>query len=303
MPIRSTRGLSIKIEKADIECFESDGYLVVKDVISKRRIQEIRDALEVIREKSKKSGNVLYDQKYPDATFLLGDLPSFAELEPFEFLVFNKDIVDIVRSLIGSEIVYFGESNAQSGVAVRGNHKDNRISDREDASGLDWQGDYPLVRVGIYLHDSDIYSGGVKIMPGSHKLPTSKFRGGGVNVDAKAGDLVIWKLTTTHSGNAKRLKLLKNLSLHPRIEDFVPAMFERLNPIERRSMFVVYGAAGEHLNRYIQYFEGRPDVRRTLRLAGTSPVVSEYAKLAGVKLVHANSDYGAEVNPTGFQFD
>ena len=53
VPIRSTRGLSIKIEKADIESFESDGYLVVKDVISKRRIQKIRDAFEVIGKKVK----------------------------------------------------------------------------------------------------------------------------------------------------------------------------------------------------------------------------------------------------------
>jgi hypothetical protein len=293
----------MKISKPEIDRFESDGYLVVKDVIPVQQIQEIRDAFETIREKSKKAGNVLYDPKYPDATFIRGDLPSFSELDPFDFLVFNKNVVDIVKSLIGTDIVYFGESNTQSGLAVRGNHKDSRVSDREDASGLDWQGDYPLVRVGIYLNDSDVYSGGVKIMPGSHKIPTSKFRGGGDNVDAKAGDLVIWKLTTTHSGNAKRFKFMKNLSLHPRIEDFIPAMFERLNPIERRAMFVVYGAAGDHLERYIKYFEGRSDVKRTLRLAGTSAALSERAKLVGVKLVRPTSDYGAEVNPTGFQFD
>jgi hypothetical protein len=68
-------------------------------------------------------------------------------------------------------------------------------------------------------------------------------------------------------------------------------------------MFVVYGAAGDHLERYIKYFQGRSDVKRTLRLAGTSATVSERAKLAGVKLVRPTSDYGAEVNPTGFQFD
>mgnify|MGYP007000149766 len=111
---------------------------------------------------SKKAGNVTYDANYPEANFILGDLTSFKELEPFDFLVFNKNIVDIVKSLIGTDIVYFGESNTQSGIAIRGNHKDSRISDREDGSGMDWQGNYPLVRVAIYLNDSDIYSGGVK---------------------------------------------------------------------------------------------------------------------------------------------
>ena len=293
----------MKIGKEEINSFESEGYLVVKDVIPIRQIQEIRDAFEVIREKSKNAGNVFYDPKYPDASILWGDLCSFAELEPFDFLVFNKNIINIVKSLIGSDIVYFGESNTQSGVAVRGYHKDSRISDREDGSGLDWKGDYPLVRVAIYLQDTDVYSGGVKIMPGSHKMPTSKFRGGGVNVDAKAGDLVIWKLTTTHSGNAKRFKFMKNLSLHPRIEDFIPATFESPNPIERRAMFVVYGAPGDHLKRYIKYFGDRSDNKRALRLAGKSVSLDEYAKHAGVKLVRPTEDYGEDLNIASFQFD
>ena len=88
----------MKITKAEIDSFESNGYLVVKDVISTWQIQGIRDAFEIIRGKSKKYGNALYDRKYPDATFIMGDLPSFAELEAFDFLVFNKDIVNIVKS-------------------------------------------------------------------------------------------------------------------------------------------------------------------------------------------------------------
>lgn len=293
----------MRIGQAEIDSFQSNGFLVVKDVISTRRIQEIRDAFEIIRDKSKRFGNVIVDPKYPDAIWLQGDLPSFSELEPFDFLVFNRDIVDIVKALIGTEIVYFGESNTQSGIAVRGNHKDSRICDRENPSGLDWHGDYPLVRVGIYLNDTDVYSGGVKIMPGSHKIPTSKFLGGGINVAAKAGDLVIWKLTTTHSGNAKRFKFMKNLSLHPRIEDFIPAMFDSPNPIERRAMFIVYGAAGEHLERYIKYFADRLDNKKVLRLAGTNVSLEEHAKRTGVKLVRPASDYGSDLSPAGFQFD
>ena len=139
----------MEIGKSEIDSFESNGYLVVKNVIPVNEVQEIRDAFEIIREKSKKSGNAQFDPKYPEATFILGDLPSFSELDPFDFLVFNKNIVDTVKALIGDNIVYFGESNTQSGLAVRGNHKDSRISDREDPSGLDWKGDYPLVRVAI----------------------------------------------------------------------------------------------------------------------------------------------------------
>ncbi|MDC1182325.1 phytanoyl-CoA dioxygenase family protein [Planktomarina temperata] len=293
----------MKITKMDVESFEKEGFLVVRNVFSKEKIQELRHAFVNMRSKSRKSGNFLTDPKYPDATWLLGDLASFPDLNSFDYLIFNKKIVEIVKSLIGDDIVYFGESNTQSGLAVRGNHKDSRMSDRENPDGLDWKGDYPLVRVGIYLHDSHIYSGGVKIMPRSHKIPTSKFKSGGINVDAKAGDLVIWKLTTTHSGNAKRFKYFNKLSLHPKLEDLIPAVFERPNPLERMAMFIVYGAEGEHLERYMKYFGDRSDVKTMLRLAGTSLSVSERAKLAGVKHVRPTEDYGAEVNSTGFQYD
>lgn len=293
----------MKITKLDVENFETDGFLVVRNVFSKEKIHEMRNAFVNMRKKSKILGNFLTNPKYSDATWLLGDLASFPDLDSFDYLIFNKEIVEIVKSLIGGDIVYFGESNTQSGLAVRGNHKDSRMSDRENSAGLDWKGDYPLVRVGVYLHDSDIYSGGVKIMPKSHKVPTSKFKSGGINVDAKAGDLVIWKLTTTHSGNAKRFKYFHRLSLHPRIEDLIPAVFERRNPLERMALFVVYGAEGEHLERYMKYFGDRSDVKKMLRLAGISLTVSERAKLAGVKLVQPTEDYGAEANSSGFQFD
>ena len=293
----------MRLSHEEISKFNSDGYLLVKNVIPDKQIQDLRDAFEIIREKSKKAGNVHYDVNYPEASFLSGDLTSFSELKPFNFLVFNRDILEIVKSLIGNDLVYFGESNTQSGEAIRGNHKDSRISDQEDGSGLDWQGDYPLVRVAIYLNDTDVYSGGVKIMPGSHKIPTSFFRGGGVNVNAQVGDIVIWKLTTTHSGNAKRFKFFKNLSLHPRIEDFIPSIFERKNPLERRAMFIVYGATGDHLDRYIKYYADRPDNKKILRLAGTSKLVSKLAKLSQVKLIYPTDDYGADVNKSGYQFD
>lgn len=293
----------MKIDQTQIQRFESEGYLIIKDVIPSKQIQELRDAFEKTRIKSKNAGNIEYDSNYPNASFLLGDLLSFPDLEPFDYLVFNNDIVDIVKSLIGSDIIYFGESNTQSGEAIRGFHKDSRIPDRENPSGLDWHGNYPIVRVAIYLNDSDIYSGGVKIMPGSHKIPTSHFRSGGINISAKAGDIVIWKLTTTHSGNAKRIKIFKNLSFHPRIEDFIPSILECKNPNERRSMFIVYGAEGEHLDRYIKYFGDRPDVQKTLRLAGTNNRACELADRVGIKLYRPTADYGTDVNDAGFQFN
>ena len=292
----------MSLDELILEKFQSDGYVVVRDVLPKSEIMAIRDAAEIIRHKSSESGGTLYDDKYPDASFIRGDLCSFNELAPFDYLVFNKKILDIVKSLIGDELVYFGESSTQNGIAIRGFHKDSRLCDREDASGLDWQGTYPLVRVGIYLHDCDIYSGGVKMIPGSHKIATSHFYRGGTNVDTKMGDIVIWRLTTTHSGNAKRPKIFKTCSLHPKFEDFMPKSMACHNPLKRIAMFAVYGAKGVHLDRYLDYFSGRQDYQDYLRLAGTSKSLNDLASRAGVGLCRPTKDYGADVNDDGHQF-
>ena len=81
----------MRLEQKDIDKFESDGYLVVKNIIPVKQIQALRDAFEIIREKSKNAGNVNYDRNYPEASFILGDLTSFSELKPFNFLVFNTN--------------------------------------------------------------------------------------------------------------------------------------------------------------------------------------------------------------------
>ena len=292
----------MSLDEKSLTKFESDGYVVVRDVLPKSQITAIRDAAEIIRHKSGESGGTIYDAKYPDAAFIKGDLCSFSELAPFDYLVFNKKITEIVKSLIGEQLVYFGESSTQNGLAIRGFHKDSRQSDREDASGLDWQGSYPIVRVGIYLHDCDVYSGGVKIVPGSHKIASSHFKRGGKNVDTRMGDIVIWRLTTTHSGNAQRLKVLKNLSLHPRFENFIPDSMGCVNPLRRIAMFAVYGAKGTHLDRYLDYFSARQDYQDYLRLAGTSKSLNDLANSVGVELCRSTEDYGADVNDLGFQF-
>ena len=159
----------MKVALDQREQFYRDGFTVIRNVFDKHEIDKLRDALHDIRQKSRERGDTLYDNAQPLASFIKGDLCSFRELDDFDFVVCNKRIVEGVKSLIGDDLVYFGESNTQTGTAARGNHKDNRIIDREDASGYDWKGDYSLVRVGLYLNDSDSTSGGLKVIPGSHK--------------------------------------------------------------------------------------------------------------------------------------
>lgn len=276
----------------DKNSFDKKGFLVVKNIFSEEEISSLRQAYKNMKDLCIERNLCNSLENSPELFLLKGDLCSYPQLKPFKYLVFDERIINVVKKLIGDEITYFGESNCQSGPTPGGYHKDNRLEDRENLNGLDYVGNYPLVRVAIYLQDSDLYSGGIKIMPESHKIPSSKFKSGGLNVKAKAGDLVIWKLTTSHSGHAKRIKYFKNISFHPRIEHFIPSKLENKQNIERRAMFIVYGAKSDHLDRYIKYFRGRDDYKDYLKYAGTSKEINQLALSAKVKLIKPTKDYG-----------
>ena len=81
------------------------------------------------------------------------------------------------------------------------------------------------------------------------------------NHDSESGDLVVWNLRTSHSGNNVRLKFWPSLSLPPRIESRIP-LFLRVPPQDE--IFEPFGEAAA------QWFvkEGRFDgaeVERTLQ--------------------------------------
>ncbi len=279
----------------DLKKFNKDGYLLVRNVFSKEEIKTLRNKYKGMVASSEKKNLVDSIEGFNNHKLLIGDLCSFDELKEFDYLVFDNRIISIVKALLGDEIFYFGDSNTQSGSVPGGNHKDNRIEDRENPLGKDWKGNYPLIRVAIYLQDAEKHSGGVKIMPGSHKIPTSKFFSPGLNIPSKVGDIVIWKLTTTHSGHAKRLKFFNNFSIHPRLEYFIPKFMEKASKEERISFFIVYGAKSDHLSRYLKYFVSRDDNRKYLKNSRINEEINKLALKRGVTLVKPSNEYGSNL--------
>ncbi len=288
--------------------FLEQGYCLIKGVFSKEEIDEIKKSFDLVEKKSiaKNQAIINSGKSFPglkrrdDQVLILGDLLAFREFKEFDFLIFNKKIVKIVKSLLGDQVCYFGESNMQSGTGDRGFHSDNRISDRNNPSGEDWIGRYPLIRIGLYLNDTRKYSGGVKIMPKSHKVATSNFKKGFIDVPSDIGDIVIWNFTTSHSGNVKKLKIFNNLSIHPRIEDFVPYWLENHNPNKRMGIFFTYGVEGDHLSRYLKYVRNRQDYLKYFRYSGTSNDVKELSIKTGIKIIKPINDYGKSLKPSGY---
>ncbi|CAN5354729.1 hypothetical protein BH24PSE2_BH24PSE2_02990 [soil metagenome] len=255
--------------------FRRDGYIVVPSVFAATEIDRTKAAL--LREAEAQGGLERSDRR-------LGShgLPLEAAAYPAaRALMFSDAIVPIVTRLLGHEPIYFGDSSVNYGGGYTGWHKDNRVSDRADGTAPDWEGDYDLIRVGIYLQDCASHSGGLLVRAHSHarapRLPVwarqgkgplqriarrmtaflSRFYGEARFVNCRKGDIVVWTLRTTHAGHAVRIKGLPSLLLDPRLQQAVPRFIQV--PIDgfRMAIFSTFARPGSHYHRYREYILGR----------------------------------------------
>lgn len=241
--------------------FDTNGYAVVKNVFSLKEVDELRTKVYAQLEIDKKNNN-LNKIGNTSAVTCIGDILS---KEILSDVIQEDRILNIVKSALGTnEIVYFRDSSYMVGTGFRGWHRDN--IDRKFNSGPDWQGEYNVVRLGLYLQNHKNYSGGLKVQKFSHKKES-----GPVDIiDSEVGDLIIWFLTTKHSGNAVRLKLFKNISLN-HLENHVPKFLKLEEEKERISIFMSFGVSGNHLNRYLtEYLLKRETTKQHIRISQLS---------------------------------
>jgi hypothetical protein len=258
--------------------FDNNGYALVKNVFSEKEIATLRKQvyeqyeLDVQKKLDFKITNYQTQAKY-----VKGDLLSKEKLYT---VLLDDRILNIARTVLNSrEIVYFGDSSYQIGTGLRGFHRD--CIDRTDLTAPDWQSEYPLIRVGIYLQNHKNYSGGLKVKKGSHLHADGK----SVFIDSEIGDVATWSLKTIHSGNAVRLKLFPNLSIN-KGEGRIPGFMKKEEATERISLFKTFGLKGFHLNRYIEEYElKRPDTREHLKSSRYTASVLELAKSKGLEVL------------------
>jgi hypothetical protein len=218
-----------------------------------------------------------------DGYALPGDLTSHPRLCGIPV---DERLVTVARALLGAPPVHFRDSAVGIGGSLRGWHKDNRNSDRYAPDGEDWQGDYPLVRMGIYCEDHARHSGGLAVRRGSHRLSDAprvrvartfwgavrRVRNGPhvrelatgmlhagrpVHVASRAGDLVAWNMRITHQGHTVRPRGLPGLKLPPVFENRLPAALQRPEECERVAIFLSYGAPSHHTDRFVEWLKER----------------------------------------------
>jgi len=271
----------------DKKKFDEEGYLLVRNVFSASEIEQFRKlAYEQYEIDKSKQLDFQLKNLNSKAKYNKGDLLSKEKLYP---VLLDDRILQIARTILGSDdIIYFGDSSYQIGTGLRGFHRDN--IDRTDLSGPDWQGEYTLIRIGIYLQDHKDYSGGLKIKVGSHRNANGK----AVFVGNEVGDVAVWSLKTLHSGNAVRLKFFPEFSINKAgREGMVPAFLKKDQEHERISFFMTFALRSAHLDRYIrEYSLKREDTRENLKASVFNTKAMEIAKEKKVQIMKLLPEQG-----------
>jgi len=267
------------------------GIVVLKGLLPKETQAPMRRLLEDRLAERQQQAGVMRVPDFPKADFLLGDVLSVRELEPYRCIFFQAEAVEVIQSIIETrELVYWGDSSIQFGEAARGFHKDN--VNRNDATHDDWAREYELVRCGFYFQDHVDHSGGLKVRLRSHNIP-NHLEGRMADMSTQYGDLVIWNMRLTHSGNNKRLRLPVNLPLHPRLEEKLPEFMAAPEQTRRIAAFCSFGKAGTHLDNYIDKMNANEkNYKRYLQFARNSAEAEPMLSQWGVKFRQPNSYYG-----------
>lgn len=216
----------------DHAAFWTHGFAVIPGVFTRDEIRAMREAACRTRD-------------------YRGDLLSNPLLR---HVILDERLLNVARAILDDVPVYFGDSSCLFGEQERGYHKDN--ADRFDPRAPDWRSQYTLIRFGLYLQDHARHSGGLYVRARSHTLVSSR-EGRSLYVRTKPGDLVVWNLRTTHSGNGLLLRWLPRLTVPPYIADRLPRGLFAGSECERIALFATFGIDDHHLVRYLAYLKTR----------------------------------------------
>jgi hypothetical protein len=256
------------LSDGEVRRFRSDGFLLVRNFLPPERVAEVRRiCLDYFASKGRSAGGGKVE----------GDLPK--RIPELKALLEYPPALEIARQLVGEKVMHPHESAAHFGPVNRGWHKDARDYARQNPRGTDWNDDYRLVHFVYYLQDHVEHSGGISVRRGSHRIK-NHYDGEVVTIPSRAGDLVMFDLRTSHSGNTPVLRPefgwipkilvepipwrrfpIRILQPHRLVQPRLWKMDWLYRPYhaDRLAVFFVYGAADQHTSNFFDYLRARTD--------------------------------------------
>lgn len=244
----------------DVDDFWKKGYVVLPGVYSPEEIAEIREAVYA----SEGQG---------------GDLLANPRLR---HLLTDGRMTEVAKRLLGTDdILYAGDSSFTINGTQRGWHKDN--TDRLDPKAPDWDDRYTQLRFGIYCQDHVHHTGGLNLKIGSHDIPNLT-DGETLYVKTQPGDLAVWSMRITHSGNGMLLKDPEAAYPDPSEQKDIDPELVTPADGDRIAVFAHLGADDKHGRRYADYLKTRTYMVNAWRLRPYDEESRAAAKAAGLTL-------------------
>lgn len=251
----------ISKQAVDVDAFWENGYTIVRNVYSPGEIKALRESA------------------FESTGRSLGDMLANPLMRRS---LTDGNLVEIARRILDSdEIWYAGDSSFTINSGQRGFHKDN--VDRQDPNGPDWQGRYTILRFGIYLQDHGSHTGGVNLRAKSHNTTDHSY-GKNVYVRTRVGDVAVWSLRTTHSGNGVLLKFPKSASPEPSEIPKIPKWRIAKADGDRVAIFAALGLNDAHHDRYVEYLKTRTYMVGSFRASRYDDEALAAADKAGLKV-------------------
>ncbi|MGK5681042.1 hypothetical protein [Actinoplanes sp. URMC 104] len=223
------------LQDLDVDKFWENGYAILRNVYTPDEIQRFREG--AFASRGRGPGDLLSNPLMQDA-------------------LLDGNFVAVARKLLGSDdIWYAGDSSFTINSGQRGFHKDN--VDRKDPKGPDWNGRYTLLRFGIYLQDHWTHTGGLNLRAKSHNTTDHSY-GKNVYVRTRVGDIAVWSMRTTHSGNGALLRWpWRNKFPEPTEIPNLPKWKVAKPDGDRLAVFAALGLNDAHHDRYVEYMKTR----------------------------------------------
>jgi hypothetical protein len=238
------------------EEINKNGFVIFKNILECDSLMKARDEILKLDESflemhihNTNTRNPVVYQTYKKDPFTLKSIQ--------DLFIGTNFIKSIKNATMANCLTYFGDSTVMIGEGQRGFHKDNIHAHQNDMHSIDYAPDYDLYRLGIYLQDTKNYSGGIQFRKNSH-MHAGRWKGTIVNADAELGDVVCWKLTSTHSGNTLKLRLFPSFNIIPRVSSYLPRTLFKDYEDKRVAVFITFAAKGsDYLKPYLTDLRSR----------------------------------------------
>lgn len=188
----------------DLEAFDKDGYMVVKNVLTDGQLKTYRAACES-----------MFQQKYMefnDGKVIPGWAGRLREIGPLNNLHKHPRLITLVTSVLGPDWVYAEHSDLHEN-KITNWHTDilpERLAHFQDKNPYD--PGYKIIKICILLQDHTDNEHGLWMRPGSHKVEANKFKNKGgdefQDVCIKSGpkDAIVFDQKIMHRGQLSQYK-------------------------------------------------------------------------------------------------